>query len=148
NDELLSEAGADPFCSPDCEIPKDKANSAIGFGEIKIRETGCCQITAQAGVIWHRFPTVTPGDKWVEHRMPDSRAGGTRSLIKVTGILMEQRRQNGATDHNVRETISRSCAKALTVSTPSLTVVGAIRRLPYTGHAKNPGSGNRICRHF
>jgi len=39
-DELLSKAGADPFCGADCEIPKDKANAAICSGKIKIREAG------------------------------------------------------------------------------------------------------------
>ena len=52
-DELLSKAGADPFCGTDCEIPKDKAEATIRSGKIKIREAGCCQSTAQAGVIWH-----------------------------------------------------------------------------------------------
>jgi hypothetical protein len=40
NDELLSEAGADPFCSTDCKIPKDKADATIRPGKIKIREAG------------------------------------------------------------------------------------------------------------
>jgi hypothetical protein len=40
DDELLSKAGADPFCGTDCEIPKDKANTAIRSGKIKIREAG------------------------------------------------------------------------------------------------------------
>lgn len=38
DNELLSEAGADPFCGTDCEIPKDKANAAICSGKIKIRD--------------------------------------------------------------------------------------------------------------
>lgn len=46
NDELLSKTGSDPFCGSDCEIPKDKTNSAIGFRKIKIRKAGCRQITA------------------------------------------------------------------------------------------------------
>lgn len=40
DNELLSEAGADPFCGADREIPKDKANAAIRSREIKIREAG------------------------------------------------------------------------------------------------------------
>ena len=39
-DELLSKAGADPFCSTDCEVPEDEANSPIRFGKIQVRETG------------------------------------------------------------------------------------------------------------
>lgn len=148
NDELLSEAGADPFRSADCEISKYKTNAAIRSGKVKIIEAGCCQVTAHAGVVRHLLSAVTPGDKWAEHRMPDSRAGGACSLIEVTGILMEQGRKYGAADHNVGEATRRSCAQALAISTPPLAVVGTIRRLPDTGHAKNPGSGNRIDRHL
>ena len=39
-DELLNKAGADPFCSTDCEISEDEANSAIRFGKIQVREAG------------------------------------------------------------------------------------------------------------
>jgi hypothetical protein len=53
NNEFLSKAGADPLRGTDCEIPKDKTNSAIRSGKIKIRETSRCQIATQAGVIWH-----------------------------------------------------------------------------------------------
>src|SRR6201987_2067793 len=118
DDELLSQAGANPFCGSEYKISKDKANSAIRSGKIEVRETGCRQITAEAGVIWHCFSAVTPGDKWAEHRMSNSRAGCASALIKVARILMQQRGQDGAADHNVRKTICRSCAKALTVSAP------------------------------
>src|SRR5215469_1066832 len=90
DDELLSQAGANPFCGTDHEIPKDKANAAIRPGKIEIREAGCRQVTAEAGVIWLCFSAVTPGDKWAEHRMPNSRAGCAGSLIEVAGVLMQQ----------------------------------------------------------
>src|ERR1700751_1364655 len=148
DDELLSQAGANPFCGPDYKISKDKANPAIRSGKIEVRETGCRPIAAKAGVIWHRFSAVAPGDKGAEHRMSNSRACCASTLIKVARILMQQRRQDGAADHYVRKTIRRSCAKALTVSAPPLPVVGTICGLPDTGHAKDPGSGHWIRRHF
>jgi hypothetical protein len=36
NNELLSQAGANSFRGSDCEIAKDKANAAVGSGEIEI----------------------------------------------------------------------------------------------------------------
>ena len=36
DDELLSKAGADPFCGADCKIPKDKANAPIRPRKIEI----------------------------------------------------------------------------------------------------------------
>jgi hypothetical protein len=36
NDELLRQAGADPFRGSDCEVPKDKANAAIRSRKIKV----------------------------------------------------------------------------------------------------------------
>ena len=40
NDEFLQNAGADPLCGTDCEIPKDKTNAAIRSRKIEIREAG------------------------------------------------------------------------------------------------------------
>ena len=50
-DELLNKTGADPFCSTDCEISEDEANSAIRFGKIQVREAGGSEISTQAGII-------------------------------------------------------------------------------------------------
>ena len=52
-DELLSKAGADPFCSTDCEIAKDKTDTAIRARKVEIRQAGCREIAAQARVVWH-----------------------------------------------------------------------------------------------
>ena len=145
-DELLNKAGADPFRSTDCEISEDEANSAIRFGKIQVREAGCSQISAQAGVIWHGFSAVTPGDKWAEHRMPESRASCAGSLIEVTRVLMEQGRQYGASDHNVRKTISRGYADALTIGIPALPVLGTVSRLSGAGDEQNSGSSHWIGR--
>src|SRR5215471_6092412 len=80
--------------------------------------------------------------------MPDSRARRTRSLIEVTRILMKQGRQYGTADHNVRETIRGFGAEALAVRIPPLTVIGVVCRLSDSGHAKDPGNRNRICRYL
>src|SRR5215831_7562415 len=58
--------------------------------------------------------------------MPYSRARRTSSLIEVARILVQQGRQYGTTDHDVRKTISRSYAEALTIGTPTLTELGTI----------------------
>src|SRR6185369_1545032 len=118
------------------------------MGKIQIRESGFCEIAANAGVVRHPFSAVTPSNKRAEHRMPDSGTSCARSLIEVTRILMEQRRQYGAADHNVRKIIGHRCAEALTIAIPSLTVVVTISRLSESRHGKNPGSSNRICRHL
>src|SRR5215470_2938953 len=146
--EFLRKGGADPFRGSNCEISKDETSTAIRSRKIKIRETGCRQVTANAGIVRHPPAAVTPSDERAEHRMPDPGAGCAGSLIEIAGILMEQGWQYGAADHDVREIIERHCPQALAIGIPSLAVVDAICRLPYTGHAQNPGSGYRICRHF
>jgi len=40
NNEFLSQGGANPFRGSDCKISKEKANSAIRTGIIKVREAG------------------------------------------------------------------------------------------------------------
>ena len=72
--ELLSKAGADSFCSADCEVSKYQADSAIRSGKIEVRKAGRRQISAQAGVIRHGFSAIASGDERAEHGMPESRA--------------------------------------------------------------------------
>src|ERR1700751_1764725 len=108
--EFLRKGGADPFRGSDCEISEDKASAAIRSGKIQVGETCCRQVTANAGIVRHPPAAVTPSDERAEHRMPEPGTGCAGSLIKVARILMEQGRQYGAPDHDVREIISRRCA--------------------------------------
>src|ERR1700682_5340243 len=80
--------------------------------------------------------------------MAESRAGCAGSLIKVARILMQQRRQDCATDHDVGKTISRRCAKPLPKSLRALRIIGAIRCLPYTSDKPNSRNRDRIVRHL
>ena len=61
---------------------------------------------------------------------------------------MEQGRQYGSANHNVRETISGSCPKPLSIRTPTLAVFRTVCCLPDGGHAKDSGSSNRIYGHL
>src|ERR1700722_20087284 len=80
--------------------------------------------------------------------MAESRAGCAGSLIKVAGILMQQRREDCATDHDVSKTISRRYAKSLPKSLRALRIIGAIHCLPQTSDKSNSRNRDRIVRHF
>src|SRR5258706_4036425 len=80
--------------------------------------------------------------------MAEPRAGCAGSLIKVAGILMQQRRQDCATDHDVDKTISRRCAKPLPKSLRALRIIRAIRCLPQTSDNPNSRNRDRIVRHL
>ena len=92
NDELLSQAAADPFRGTDCEIPKDKTNATVRLGIIKIRKGGRREISPDTRVVRLPSSVIAPRHEGAEYRMPDSRAGCTSTLVEVTGILMEQGR--------------------------------------------------------
>src|SRR5262249_47046717 len=113
NDEFLGQAGADSFRSSDCEVSKHETSAAVRFGKVKVRKAGRRQITTNTGVVRYPLSAVTPRDKRTEHRVPDPRTCRTGSLIKVAGILMKQGRQDGAANHDVRETVCCSRTEAL-----------------------------------
>src|ERR1700674_4835860 len=78
--------------------------------------------------------------------MAESRAGCAGSLIKVAGILMQQRREDCATDHDVGKTISRCYAKPLPKSLRALRIIGATHCLPHTSDKSNSRNRDRIVR--
>src|ERR1700720_2363851 len=80
--------------------------------------------------------------------MAESRAGCAGSLIKVAGILMQQRREDCATDHDVGKTISRRYAKPFPKSPRALRIIGAIDCLPQTSDKSNSRKRDRIVRHL
>src|SRR5258708_40342340 len=80
--------------------------------------------------------------------MAESRAGCAGSLIKVAGILMQQRREDCATDHDVGKTISRSYANPVPKSLRALRIIGAIHCLPQTSDKSNSRNRDRIIRHL
>src|ERR1700676_4781335 len=80
--------------------------------------------------------------------MAEPRAGCAGSLIKVAGILMQQRREDCATDHDVGKTISRRYAKPFPKSPRALRIIGAIHCLPQTSDKSNSRKRDRIVRHL
>src|ERR1700722_12229677 len=80
--------------------------------------------------------------------MAESRAGCTGSLIKVAGILMQQGREDCATDHDVGKTTSRRYAKPVPKSLRALRIIGAIHCLPQTSDKSNSRNRERIVRHL
>src|ERR1700680_5116429 len=80
--------------------------------------------------------------------MAESRAGCAGSLIKVAGILMQQRREDCAPDHDVGKTISRCYAKPLPKSLRALRIMRAIHCLPQTSDKSDSRNRDRIVRHL
>src|SRR5437660_12536411 len=78
--------------------------------------------------------------------MAESGTGGTSSLIEVTRVLVQQRWQNGAADHDVREAIRSDCAKALSICSPALAIVWSISGLLGSGYKEDSRSRNSNCR--
>src|SRR5580704_8188977 len=76
--------------------------------------------------------------------MADAGTGCASSLIEVAWVLVQQRRQYGAADHDVRETVGGSRAKSFSISPPALAVFRSIRGLPGGRYQDDAGSGDRI----
>src|ERR1700722_3242173 len=76
--------------------------------------------------------------------MADSRTGRASSLVEVAWVLVQQGRQYGAADHDVRETVGGSRAKSFSISPPALAVLRSIRGLPGGRNQGDAGSGDRI----
>ena len=61
--------------------------------------------------------------------MESARPRGPRALVEVARILVQKRRENSATDHDVGKAVGVSGAIALTEALPTLGVVGVITGL-------------------
>src|SRR5207245_10725007 len=68
------------------------------------------------------------------------------SLVEVARVLVQQGRQYGTSDHDVRKTIGGDCAKALSICSPALAIVRSISSLLGTGNKEASRSRNWICR--
>src|SRR5215472_4939945 len=80
--------------------------------------------------------------------MANPRTGCAASLIEVSRVLVQQRRQYGATDHDVRKTIGGHCAQSLSKRSPTLPIIWRIACLPGTGNQQHSSSGYRVGRDF
>src|SRR5690242_912383 len=78
--------------------------------------------------------------------MADSGARRAGSLIEVARILVQQRRQYGAPDHDVRETIGSNGPNPLSISAPTLAIIWSIRGLSGRRNQADSGGGDRIGR--
>src|SRR5271165_5128309 len=76
--------------------------------------------------------------------MSNSRAGRTCPLIEVPRVLVQQRWQYGAADHDVRETIRGSCTNPLTVRVPALSIIQTVPCLSGGRNYADTNSGSRI----
>src|SRR5271157_4669670 len=76
--------------------------------------------------------------------MPNSRAGRTCSLIEVPRVLVQQRWQYGAADHDVSKTIAGGCPHPLTVGVPTLSIIRTVPCLSGSRNYADTDSGNRI----
>ena len=76
--------------------------------------------------------------------MPDSGTGCACSLIEVARILVQQRGQYGATNHDVRKTVDSSHPCSFAKRAPALSEVGTVSSLLSAGYKKDSRGGHRI----
>lgn len=80
--------------------------------------------------------------------MADSRAGSACSLVEVAWILVQQRRQGGTADHDVRKTVRGHRAYAFAIRAPTLSILGTVPGLLGAGNKKDSRGSYRIDRDF
>jgi hypothetical protein len=66
----------------------------------------------------------------------------------LSSLPVRCRRQYGAANHDVRETIGSSGAKSFSIGSPALAVFRSIRGLPGGRNQRDPGNGDRIGGHL
>src|SRR5690348_16035728 len=87
---------------------------------------------------------VSPADERVGDCVESARLICARALVEVTWVLVQERWQDGAADHNVGNAVGRGSAKALAVTLQTLNVVGSVPGLVHTGKRGCCNDGNRI----
>ena len=76
--------------------------------------------------------------------MENTRLFRARALVEVARVLVQQRWQDGAADHDVDKAVGIESAVALTVTLHTLNVVGVVCRLFDAGNYAHPDEGNGI----
>src|SRR5262249_43340707 len=143
--EFLGEGGTDALCSPDRKIPEDQADTAICSRVVQVGDCRCRQNSAQGRVVRPQIPIVVPAVKRAQNGVSESRSGCASSLIKIARIVVQQRWQDGATDHDVDKAIGSSYADALAIGVPALSKLGTVARLLGSSDQKNSSRGNRVA---
>ena len=76
--------------------------------------------------------------------MQNARFCSPPALLEVAGVLVQKRWEDGATDHDVGKPVGIDSTKALSVTFPTLRVVGVAPRLLGTRDYSYSNKGYRI----
>src|SRR5271156_4644128 len=125
-DEFLGQVGGRSLSSVNKEITQEQPHAAIRCRVVGIREGGRGQISAYRRVVCLPPSVVSFADEWTGQCVENARLICARALVEVARILVQERRQDGATDHDVAKAIRIDGAIALSVTDHSLAVVGRV----------------------
>src|SRR6202035_931069 len=146
--ELLQNSAQFTASSADRKTLKRERGAAIRRWVVCVRNGARYQVATHARIVRLKSSVVSSADKGTGECMAKPRCRGPGALIKVTRVLMEQRRQNRPADHDVRHAIGIGRSKTLAVSFPSLLKVWRVACL--IERSKNAGAkdAHRIDRNL
>jgi len=147
-DKLLCKAADQPLAGTDEKIPKHYPRTAIRCRIVGIRKGSRGQFATYARVVWLQMAVVSPANERAGECVERTRLICARALVKIARILMQERWQNGAANHNVGKAVSGARAQALTVALRTLNIVGDVCSLLDAGKPISPKEGNRIGGNF
>src|SRR3984957_14320827 len=114
-DELLHDSVGDSATGINQGARNHDARATIARRVVDICQGSRDQITTNAGGVEFLVPVITPADKRARKRVHQAGFPGSFALIKISRILVEQRGEHRAANHDVREGVGENSAKALSV---------------------------------
>ena len=100
-DELLCQVGCRALARSDKEIPQEQSDTAIRWRIVGIRESSGGQVTAYSRVVRLPPSVVSLANEWAGKCVDSARPICARALVEIARVLVQERRQDGAADHNV-----------------------------------------------
>src|SRR5579872_1498520 len=143
-DELLYHVAEHSLPGADKEILKERRGAAIRIRIVGVRDSCRGQIATYAGIVWLQPTVVSLADEWARERVEHPRLVRACALVEVARVLVQNRWQDSAADHNVGNAVSRGSAEALAITLRTLTVVGNVSCLVDARKHTYPDDGNRI----
>lgn len=128
-EELLCQIGRRSLAGAEQEIFEDEPNSAIRRRIVGVRDRSRCQVASDGRIVRLPAPVISLADEWAPECVQNARPRRARALVEVARILVEKRRQDGATDHNVSKTVRIGSSVALRETLPTLGIVQAVTGL-------------------
>src|ERR1051326_200772 len=127
-DEFLEHAGKGALGDAEHGVLDQQSGAAIAGRIVKIRKATGREAADDARVVHLPLPVIAFAHDGVAKCVCNPRFGAARALVVVTRVLLQDRRQNRATDEGTSKDVRVGRAETLAISFHALAISGEVVR--------------------